>query len=175
MKLVFVFLTTSVFFFLLSLFVVQNFSPFDISKLQEIVSSTEITSSSPEKLDVEIASLISKGLLFDYLSTNAYLAFGLLVCAASSFFAAIHLFVDKVFFKSIWQTPSLFNALRRSILLIITLVLVVYLKLLRVDTLSLLLVPISTLVIEFIYISVEKDLKNIKNKIFKKPETSESN
>lgn len=167
MKLVFVFFTISIFFLGLTIFIVQNFSPFDIQKIEEVISDAEISTNSPEKLDQEISALISQGLIFDYLSNNAYLL--LIVSAASltSFICAIHLFIDKIFFKSLWEKPSLFNALRRSLLFSVSIVLVIYLKFLRVEPISLLLVPVSAVVIEIIYISLKKDFVRLGSKYLK--------
>jgi len=167
MKLVFVFLTISIFFLFTSIFIVNNFSPFDMQKVEELVSDSKISENSPEQLDQEIQSLVSQGLIFDYLSNNAYLAIFVSAASLTCFIACIHLFIDKVFFKSLWQKPSVFNALRRSILLSISILIIIYLKFLRVELLTLLLIPASAIVIEIIYISLEKDLIKILSKFTK--------
>lgn len=165
MKLVFVFLTIGVFFALVTVFIVNNFSPFDTAKLAEIVEDNTISATSPEQLDTEVSDLIAKGLIFDYLSNNAYLTLITISASLACFIASIHLFIDKVFFKSLWQNPSVFNALRRGVLVSLSFVVVIYLKFLRVEVITLLLIPASALVLEIIYVSLEKDIIKLIQKV----------
>jgi len=174
MKQVFIFLAVGLFFSFLTIFVVNSFSPFDDHKVQELISSSEILSNNPEKLDEEISFIVAQGLILDYLSTNAYLAFLLVAAALTSFIASIHLLIDKVFFKSIWESPSLLNAVRRSLLVTMSSSIIIYMKFLKVETITLLLIPASAIVTEIIFISLKNDINKLKS-MFTKKESLKTN
>jgi len=163
MKSVFIFLTIGVFFSLLSAFIVQNFSPFDSQKVEELIKSSNIQSDSADQLDSALRDLVSNGLILDYLSSNAYLSLFTIAAGLISFLTSIHLFLDKVFFKSLWDSPSIFNAVRRASLLVISLVIATYLRFLKVESLTIFLVPATAIFAEIIFMNIKTDIIRLIN------------
>lgn len=164
MRSVLVFLIIGIFFAILSVFIIQSFSPFDEVKINELIKSEKISQNSPETLNENIKSLIQQGLIFDYLSNNAFLTLFAIESSFFCFLTSAHLFIDKVFFRNLWQQPSLFNAIRRSFLISISIGLIIYLKFLRVQDTTLLLIPFSALCIELILASFKKDFSKFLNR-----------
>ena len=161
MKTGFIFLAISIFLTLLGSFVLSNFSPFDLDKVQEIVDQNEVSKNNSDALDAKIQTIIQQGLIFDYLSTNAYLALFIFAGSIFAFVAFLHSVIDKIFFKSIWQAPSLFNAIRRALLFSASVLLMIYLRFLNVDTATILLVPVTGIVAEFAFLTLKNDYKVI--------------
>jgi hypothetical protein len=161
MKSVFVFLAIGIFLTFLTSYIVMNFSPFDLTKAQELVNSASIIETNPDGLTTQFQDIMSRGLLLEYISNNAYIAIFTLAAAFMCFLTSTHLFIDKVFFKSIWQPPSIFNAFRRAFLIIGSILLMVYLKAIKVETTTLILVPFTALVFEIVFLSIKNDIQTI--------------
>src|SRR5580765_1308985 len=93
-----VFIVLWIFFIFISKYIFDQFSPFNLSALQEIIISKGIKPNDWASLNVEIVDLVRRGLIMDYLSSNVYLLLFSLSATVFCFFVAIHLVIDKVFF-----------------------------------------------------------------------------
>jgi len=153
MKNVLIFLILGGFFSLLLFYILKEFSPFELSKIDTLIKTNALNPGEWDKLNSILKDIIDQGKVFEYLSNIAYIAFGVLLAAIFSFFTALHLFVDKLFFKNYYEKPSLFDAMRRAILLVATIALVVYMKLSLLENTVIVLVPVSAVIIELIFVS----------------------
>ena len=170
MKNVLIFTILGGFFSLVLFYILKEFSPFELSKIDELIKLNSVLPGEWDKLNTLIQEQISKGLLFQYLSSVAYLAFGVGLAAILSFLTAIHLFLDKLFFRSYYENPSLYNAIRRSTFIVITIGLVVYMKLSLLETQTIVLVPVAALILELIIAStinpfLRSKLTKVQNKV----------
>ncbi len=143
---------------ILSKYIFENFSPLNLQSIQELIVAKNIKPRDFETLSHEIDNIIKNGQIFKYLSTNIILAVITVLSAIFCFFAAIHLTVDKIFFKNYYEQASMFDAVRRGLFLDIVIFLVVYLKLYGIDLLTIGLVPILFLIIEIIFTSYIKKI-----------------
>lgn len=168
MKNVLVFAILGGFFSLVLFYIFKEFSPFELSKLEELIKINSLAPGEWDKLNQLLKEQFDKGLIFQYLSSTAYFAFGIALAAIFSFFAAIHLFIDKLFFRSFYEKPSLFDAIRRAGLFVFAIGLMLFMKLSLLDNLYILLVPVATLVIEIILVSHIKPF--VKGKIKTQPQ-----
>lgn len=170
MKNVLIFTILGGFFSLILFYILKEFSPFELSKIDELIRMNAILPGEWDKLNVLIQQQITKGLIFQYLSSTAYVAFGVALAAIFSFITALHLFFDKLFFRSYYENPSVYNATRRSFLIVITLGLVFYMKLSFLETQTIILVPIAALVLEIIIATtinpfLRSKLTKVQNKV----------
>ncbi len=125
--------------------------------IQQLVIEKGIGPDDTKKLDAEIQTLIDKGLIINYLSTNAYLLAFSLLASILCFFVCIHLFFDKLFFKNFYENASLFIAIRRGLLLCLSIGAMVIFRLYRVETYVLFLVPVAALTIEAVFMFSSKN------------------
>lgn len=153
MKNVLIFTILGGFFSLVLFYILKEFSPFEISRIDDLITANSLLPGEWDKLNILIQEQISKGLIFQYLSNSAYLAFVVALAGIFSFLTSIHLFFDKLFFRSFHESPSLYNAIRRSLLIVLTIGLVVYMKLSLLETQIILLVPVAAIIIEVIITS----------------------
>jgi len=158
MKQFIVFLVIGIFFGLFSKYILSSpdISPLNVDMVQQLVTDKGIGPDDSKKLDEEIQNLINRGLIINYLSTNAYLLGFSLLASILCFFVCIHLFVDKLFFKNFYEQASLFIALRRGLLLCISIGAIVFFKLYRVETYILFLIPLVALTLEGVFIFTTK-------------------
>lgn len=97
-------------------YTIQQLPPFDWEKLDHDLELQQITSQSGTRERVE--ELYTRGVLVEFLYPQGAAAFLIgLALSILSFFAAIHLALDKLFFKRFYEQPSLFPAVRRGVLL----------------------------------------------------------
>ena len=151
MKRVIVALTIGVFLLIIFKYIIDNISPFNAIEVQKLIEVNQIRTGDWDTLNKVINDLISKGEIFKYLSLYAYLAVIVFCVGIGSIFTAIHLTIDKIFFKNFFESASLFDAIRRSMLLSVGLVALIYLKLLGVETYVLILTPIVLLALEIVF------------------------
>lgn len=159
LKKVFILTTIGLVLLALSYYLMQSFSPFKQEKLEELIESKEIEEEDIETLNSEINIIIKDGFILDYLSSNAYLTFGLILASVLCLFSSLHLTIDKLFFKKFYEVPSLFDAVRRGIWISLSLGLMFYLKLFGSDIYTLLSVPIAAFILEvFFTIYLRKEI-----------------
>lgn len=159
MNKVVVFLVLGIFFSVIGIYIFQNFTPLDTEKIQEIVVAEEIEDGDWESLNSKIQELARRGVITEYLSSSAYLGLLSLLSAVFSFFTLLHLLVDKLFFKNFYETPSLFNAVRRGIFLDIAILLVIYMHIVRLELYMIILAPVTVFVAELVFTSYFKTHK----------------
>src|SRR5260221_10858807 len=161
MKRVIVALTIGVFLLIIFKYIIDNISPFNAIEVQKLIEVNQIRTGDWDTLNKVINDLISKGEIFKYLSLYAYLAVIVFCVGIGSIFTAIHLTIDKIFFKNFFESASLFDAVRRSMFLSVGIVALIYLKLLGVETYVLILTPIVLLALEIVFtLSFRKPLLN---------------
>ncbi len=158
------------FFTLILIYILKEFSPFDANKINELITSNAINPGDWDKLNEVIRGIVDKGLIFQYLTNVTYLAFGVFLAAILSFCTALHLFLDKLFFKSYYDAPSLYNSIRRAVLITAVIGLVIYMRLSVIESSVIILVPVSALIIEIIFIStinpfIRHRMKKINEKV----------
>ena len=137
MRRVALYLFLGIIFSVLSFYLIQELSPFDTQKLEEIV---------------EIQNIIDRGLVFSYLSENAYIIGGSILASIFFIFISIHLFIDKLFFKNFYENASSFDAIRRGFLLILAIVFLIFSKLSKAENYVLILIVLLPFLLEFVYV-----------------------
>lgn len=125
-----------------------NLSPFDQQKINELISEKNIQEGEYEELVNELQILVGEGRIIEYLNVNAVAASLIILIAIFFFFIAVHLFLDKLFFKKFFENPSLALAIRRGLLFVLGIGLIIYLRLRLFTIQELVLVPITLIFIE---------------------------
>lgn len=121
MKLIASLIITGLACLILVLFFMRKFSPFDQVKLDNL--ATELKLADQQELEFVLDQMLEEGniyQLFDYryVSVLFLLIGGFIVSTVS----AIHISIDKLFFKTVQQRPDIIVALRRSLLLYLTII-----------------------------------------------------
>lgn len=152
--------------FLIAGFILVNtpdLSIFDKDKLNELIDSGEIEPGQEERLNSEIQQLIDRGLIIPYLSPNFFLIDILILSGVFCFIYAVHLLIDKLFFREFYQNPSNKIALRRAAIITIVIFSLRVLRLYRVEF-QILIIPIFIGgIIEFLVWNMNKanEVENI--------------
>ncbi len=162
MKIGLIFLVIGIFLSAVLAYQLQNFSPFNTEKIQDLIVSENITSDDKDKIDDLIREKVVSLSVFEYLNDSSYIVFVLLNIVIILFFSSSHIFIDKLFFKNFFESPNYFRAIRRGILLSITLSLVIYIRLLKVDISNVLLIPLASFILEVILSSINLKRKEAK-------------
>lgn len=115
-----IFLALSLLLSLIGYYFILNTTPIKFEKLEQIIQRESIPQDSEEELWAYVDSEIEKGYIFEYLSNEAYIVVALLSFSVFFTLTSIHLLIDKLFFKKFFQKPSMFNACRRSAVLILS-------------------------------------------------------
>ncbi len=162
-----IFFILGIFFGVFAFYFTNQFSPFNVSKIQDYADEHEIPDE--EVLTNELKTLIDEGEILDYLSSNAYIAFVMTLLSFFFLLSAIHLTIDKLFFKKFYEPASMFDALRRSLIVVVVLGILVYLNLYGADALTMAGVGVIAILIEvftFWYLrsGIYKKLVRIRNK-----------
>lgn len=131
-----------------------DLSIFNNDKLMELVDSGEIEPGQEDRLNSEIQQLIDRGLIIPYLSPNFFLIDTLILGGLLCFIFAVHLIIDKLFFKEFYQNPSIKLALRRAVIITLVLFALRILRLYRVEF-QIILIPLFIGVIaEFLFVNL---------------------
>ncbi len=159
----------SIAFFGLAGFFMTINSPFNNQKLQEYAIEQEIEEDNFDGLLTEIDSLIEKGIILEYLSTNALVALFLIIIAVTFLVASMHYFLDKLFFKEFYENASIFDAIRRGFVVSALISVSFYLRLINGRPEEILLSLFIIILIEFLFSVVLKKpilevLQNLKKK-----------
>lgn len=131
--------------------IITTLSPFNIEKIEELIEDEEIAENDEDKLNEEIEKLIDDGFIFEYLSTNAYSAGVLLLVSFFTFLSAIHLSVDKLFFKKFYEEPAYGNAFRHAGFFVLWIGTVFTMNLYGFDAIAILLATIGFVLLEVFY------------------------
>lgn len=154
-----VFIILGIFLGGVSFYYINNFSPFDREKIETLIVEQDIEEKDFDSLNVAIRDIQSKGLIFDYFNNNAYLVAAMLSGSFIAFFTAIHLSIEKLFFRKFFESPSLFDAFRRGLFIAVVGMGTVYLRLVNIENENLLILPALVLALElFISFVVKPDL-----------------
>lgn len=121
MKRFFIILLLGIVLLGLSWLFMQQSSPFNKEKLDALIIENEIEKNDWNALQQIIVEYKQDGKIFELLSANAYIFFVMLSSSSLLLFTALHLFVDKLFFKEYYESPSLRVAVRRSCVLVVAL------------------------------------------------------
>jgi cbb3-type cytochrome oxidase subunit 3 len=166
MKIAFLSFVLSIFFIALTYYFYTYESPFRKEKLNELITAQKIEPDEQELLDQEINFVLEHGLVLEYLSTNAYIAIISLILSLVCFFLAVQLVIDKLFFKTLIEPPDYKLGLRRSVLLMLSLLFFFYLKFQGMD-IPFILVPFPiVIIIEYLIGSYLKEI-NLKKELDK--------
>lgn len=115
MRIAFFALFVSIFFLGITYYFFVEVSPFDEAKIEEIVVANELKPGDEEALFFELDFIIERGLVMEYLSSNAYVGLASLATFFTLIFFALNLIIDKLFFKTLIDPPDYSLALRRSL------------------------------------------------------------
>lgn len=149
MRRIIIFIAIGIMLLILARYFAYTLSPFNIEAIQEISDSRKISPGDWQELDSEIINLIERGLILEYLSTNAYIGFVLFLGGIFCLFIAFHMSIDKLFFKFFYESASLVNAARRGLVFCIVIFLMFYFKLKAMDKYYILMLPIIGVVFEY--------------------------
>lgn len=144
----FIFTCLALFFGGLSYYFVTSVSPFDLDKMQELAEENLIEKEEWEQLDYQIEYLIERDIILEYFSPDAYVGLVSIALTIVFSFSAIHVVLDKLLFKKFFEKPSIFNALRRGVLIGGTLLAMLYFKLYGLDYYTIAAIPAFILVVE---------------------------
>lgn len=150
MKKMFIFVGLTIFFLIFSVYVINNYSPLNLDRLQNDADSKGLQRGDREKFDQIVDELISSQLIFSYLTEIAYIAFLLLLAGIWSFFVFLHLLIDKLFFKLFYEEPSYAIAYRRGFYPVVLCFTFVAFKLYNIDFKLLLIVVLILLIFEYL-------------------------
>lgn len=151
MRRVLLYLIFGISFISLGVFLVGELSPFDSSKIEELIVSENIVSGDIESLNQRLSEIEERGLLINYLSENAYIVGGIILLGIFMLFTGIHLVVDKIFFKNFYEKPSHFDALRRALLLCLSITALAYSKLTNSDEILYILSILTPIMFEIVF------------------------
>lgn len=141
-----------IFFFALTYYFYSYESPFKQDKLNELIIAQEIEPNEVDILEQEIDFIISRGLVLEYLSPNAYIALISLILGILCIFFTMHLIVDKLFFKTLIDPPNYKLAIQRVVLGFFSFLLFFYLKFQAVQKIILFLPFVISFIIDYLLI-----------------------
>lgn len=150
MKYFIVILTVGIFFLGIFFYFLNNTSPFQIELLQEKVNEAGIRKDDWESFNSFLESSIENGTIQNYLTGDIILVYLSLCVGASFVFSALHLGLDKLFFKKFYESPSKIDAIRRGILFGVAIGITLYLRFIRTDISVVLLSFLSLLLFELL-------------------------
>ena len=108
-------LLIAIFFLVLLVFVSSQYSPFDDSGLQSIIQRYGITES--DEFREIVSRSVDLGVVWEFLNFKVIIAWSMaLAGVVVSFIVSLHLAIDKLFFKQLFEQPNLLTAMRRGIL-----------------------------------------------------------
>lgn len=151
MKRVLIFIALGIFLLLIARYLLENFSPFNLTMLQRLVEANNIKPGDWDALNKAIEILIKNNQIIGYLTINAYVAAGVIVSGLFCIFVGAHLVIDKFFFKNFYEKASMFDAIRRGILLCTGIIISIYLNLYGFDVQTILFINIFILAIEILF------------------------
>jgi hypothetical protein len=161
MKRVVILLALGLFLLFIARYFFLNFSPFNLNQIQHLVEANNIKPGEWDILNNTIQTLIDKNQVLNYLSNNAYVAFGIFISGVFCIFIGLHLIIDKFFFKNFYEKASIFDAVRRGVLFCTAACVNLYLKLYGLDIQTILLINVFILAIElFFFIYIKPHLKS---------------
>jgi len=112
-------LLIAIFFLVLLVFISSQYSPFDDSGLQSIVQRYGITES--DEFREIVSRSVDLGVVWEFLNFKVIIAWSVaLAGVVISFVVFLHLTIDKLFFKQFFEQPNLLVALRRGVLVFLT-------------------------------------------------------
>lgn len=147
-----------IFFVFSTNYIFVNLSPLNLDKVQELAEEKGIEEEEWDRLDDEIDLVINEKNIFPYLTPDAYLGLVSFCLSIFCIFFSFHVVIDKIFFKKFYEKPSLYNAARRGLILVITIVAIICLKLYKVNTQTLIAVGLLGIAIELLFINFLNDL-----------------
>lgn len=164
LRAIIVFISVGIGFLLMTQYVFVNLNPLHQEELNNMIEREEIQNNRWELLDAEIIDLVERGLILDYVNSNAYVGFGLVGLSVGSFFGALHIGIDKLFFRKFYEEPSISDSVRRSLEVSIFIGSAIVLRLSAVQPLTILGVLGLIIGLEFVFTkyvkeSLEKELK----------------
>jgi len=152
---------------------VNNFSPFELSKIEELIKKQEVEEGDFNTLNEKISEIIDEGLILDYISINGYVGYGIAMMSIVFLFASVHIFFDKLFFKKYYERASFFDAFRRGLLIVAFITITLYSKLILLNSTEVLaaayitLIALEILVAKFIKPDIKKWIKRVQKRIGK--------
>lgn len=131
-------------------FLSKELSPFNLDKLEELVQTEEIPSGDKDALNTAINELFDRGIIISYLSENAYVIIFSALAGIFFIFVALHLVVDKIFFKNFYETPSSLVAIRRGFLFVSAIGFLIFAKLNKAEAYVIVLIIIVPILLEIV-------------------------
>jgi hypothetical protein len=151
MKKAVIILVLGIFLSILAYFLLSELSPFKQDKLQELIELNQIEEDDFDSLNIAIQEVIDRGLIFQYLSENAYIVGAIILASLFCVFTAAHLFIDRIVFRNHFERPSLVSAFRRGFILVIVIALSFYSHLSHLEWYFTPLIILSGILIEVVY------------------------
>ena len=145
-----IYIILGIFFIVVAVYIIKTESPFKVDMIQDLATQQEIPRNDYDQVSKLIQSLIDRGIIFEYLSVNTYIVAALLLFGIFCLFTTMHLIVDKFFFKKFYENPTEFDAIRRALLFSLTIGLMVFFNLYRIEVYVVLSVPLFFLIFELL-------------------------
>ncbi|MEI7578636.1 MAG: hypothetical protein WCJ58_01195 [bacterium] len=109
-------LIIAIFFTVLMVYLTNALSPWNTSRVENLISQKNLLANA--EFSTVINDLIKKGLIWQVIDwKNFFVWIGVCGCTFVCYFSAIHLFIDKLFFKKFHENPDLFTAGRRGVII----------------------------------------------------------
>jgi hypothetical protein len=140
----------------IGIYISVNTSPLNLEKVRMVAQTDNLLTDADFSKNFEY--YLSNGFIWDILDMRQFnswlVVFSL---GAISLFSFFHLLVDKLFFRKFYEEPSLFDAIRRGILIVIIFIGAIYLKLINglvwYNVASIVLLSIC---LEIVYLSLRR-------------------
>ncbi len=139
-------------FLLFGAFLSYTSSPFKEDVINDVIIKNQITEDTVNLLEDYIQDQITKGLIFDIVSRNFYLVWGLIGVGVVFIIAGVHMFIDKLFFKKFYEPPYIIPAFRRAILFVIAVSITFVAKFINLQGVELGVILLSLLLIEAVFV-----------------------
>lgn len=145
---VFIFFGIGVILLGISAYLFQVLPPFDLDKINKLIIENRIEIDQEISLQTKIQELVANGKIINYFSKNLMIGTGIFFAGIFFIFIAIHLSIDKLFFRKYYESPSIFSATRRGFFFCVCIISMIYMKLNLLDNLTILGIPVFYFLIE---------------------------
>jgi len=130
MRRVIIALFLSFLFIGIGLYISSNTSPFNLDRVKQVAQTDNLLTD--QAFYAKIGDYLSNGFIWDMLDIKQFNSWVVVwSLGAISIFSFFHLLIDKLFFRKFYEEPSIFDAIRRGLLIVIIFIGAIYLRLIN--------------------------------------------
>jgi hypothetical protein len=128
MRRVIIALFLSFLFIGIGLYISSNTSPFNLDIVKQVAQTDNLLTD--QAFNLKFGDYLSNGFIWDMLDIRQFNSWVVVwSLGAISLFSFFHLLIDKLFFRKFYEEPSIFDAVRRGLLIVIIFIGAIYLRL----------------------------------------------